>query len=288
MKLATTEPSPPSDLAMRLDSAFPLTLVSLDDGARMACRQAGRGPAVVLLHGIGSGAGSWLEVAEQLSRTHRVLAWDAPGYGESDPLAAQAPGAADYAARLDALLARLDVHDYVLVGHSLGAIVARQQAAHGERRPRKVLLLSPAPGYGAAAPERRAAVRARRLQALADGGVAGIAERRSAAMLSPAATPGQVAWVAWNTRRISERGYAQAIELLCGGDLLAPAAPQVHAVHVGEHDTITPVEQSRAAAQALNAPFGLIEAAGHACHIEQPAQVAGIIEGFCADATPVI
>ena len=39
---------------------------------------------LVLLHGIGSGAASWVQQFEGLGATRRVLAWDAPGYGASD------------------------------------------------------------------------------------------------------------------------------------------------------------------------------------------------------------
>jgi pimeloyl-ACP methyl ester carboxylesterase len=58
----------------------------------------------------------------------RVLAWDAPGYGNSAPLAPMAmPGAADYAERLWAWLDALGPQaaaPLVLVGHSLGALMA--------------------------------------------------------------------------------------------------------------------------------------------------------------------
>ena len=49
-------------------------------------REAGNGPVVVLLHGIGSGSGSWVHQIDRLSRNFRVIAWDAPGYGDSDPV----------------------------------------------------------------------------------------------------------------------------------------------------------------------------------------------------------
>src|SRR5262245_46878990 len=94
-----------------LEQRFPARTVALEGGAGVAVRTAGRddAPAVVLLHGIGSGAGSWLEVALALAPSARVIAWDAPGYGASTPLAPARPRAADYAARLNALLAALDV-----------------------------------------------------------------------------------------------------------------------------------------------------------------------------------
>ena len=49
----------------------------------MAFHQCGSGEPLVLLHGIGSGARSWRQQVASLSGRHRVIAWDAPGYGGS-------------------------------------------------------------------------------------------------------------------------------------------------------------------------------------------------------------
>ncbi|RYP45888.1 hypothetical protein DL770_011387 [Monosporascus sp. CRB-9-2] len=64
----------------------------------------------------------------------RVLAWDAPGYGSSTPLADVAPRAADYAGRLQAWLAALDVTPDAIVGHSLGALMASAATASRGRK----------------------------------------------------------------------------------------------------------------------------------------------------------
>jgi pimeloyl-ACP methyl ester carboxylesterase len=49
--------------------------------------EAGSGPPLVLLHGIGSAAASFRYQLEALSARFRVAAWDAPGYGASTALA---------------------------------------------------------------------------------------------------------------------------------------------------------------------------------------------------------
>src|SRR5256885_11891381 len=76
-----------------------------------------------MLHGISSGAASWLDVALELAPRARVLAWDAPGYGRSTPLAPDAPTGADYARVLEQSLQALGVRRCLLVGHSLGALM---------------------------------------------------------------------------------------------------------------------------------------------------------------------
>ena len=53
-------------------------------GIHTSYLEAGKGPAVVLLHGAGGGAVTWYKVIGPLSRHFRVIAFDKPGYGESE------------------------------------------------------------------------------------------------------------------------------------------------------------------------------------------------------------
>ncbi|CAK9890722.1 MULTISPECIES: alpha/beta fold hydrolase [Pseudomonas] len=262
----------------QLQQRFPQRLMQLADGAQ-AIREAGQGPAIVLLHGIGSGAASWLQVALQLSQHARVIAWDAPGYGDSSPLAAPAPQAADYARRLLQLLDALHIDDCLLVGHSLGALSAAALAYQHPQRLRRLVLISPARGYGdPARAEQAQQVRSQRLHNLEQLGIAQMARQRSAHMLSPAANAEALAWVQWNMARLQPQGYRQAIELLCGDDLLRYAALTVPCeVHCGGADSITRPEDCQALAKALGAAFALIAGAGHASPIEQPEAVASLL-----------
>ncbi|MNE10938.1 hypothetical protein D3C80_1036760 [compost metagenome] len=75
--------------------------------------------------------------------------------------------------------------------------------------------------------------------------------------------------------RLIPQGYRQAIELLCGDELLRYADLVVPCeVHCGAADSITTPADCQALASALGAPFHLIAAAGHASPIEQPEAVA--------------
>lgn len=279
-------PDPTRALSARLedlDKGFPLHQAPSAIGT-LTYRSAGTGPAVVLLHGIGSAAGCWLDVALMLRDGFRVIAWNAPGYAGSTPLPQAHPSADDYADALHQLLAHAEVSECVLVGHSLGAIVAGAYAARGAGNARvairRLVLLSPAQGYASHDEAQREAVRTRRLTLLEAEGIEGIAAQRAAALLSNAATPAMREWASWNMRQISPAGYRQAVNLLCNSDLLSRPAPAMPVdVRVGELDVITPAAQGQTVAQAWHASFALIDGAGHACHIERPAQVAEIVRG---------
>ncbi|QZI70811.1 alpha/beta fold hydrolase [Pseudomonas protegens] len=266
-----------ADLQAQLARDFPLQRV-LAAGGQQTLRECGTGPAVVLLHGIGSAAASWLQVAQQLAPKARVIAWDAPGYGESSPLESPAPKAEQYATRLMQMLDALDVEQCVLVGHSLGALPALAFARSSQApRVSRLLLISPTRGYGAS--ERalqRQQVRQQRLDNLEHLGIAGLADQRTAHMLSANAAPRALAWVHWNMARLNPAGYRQAIELLCGDDLLRHGPPDMPCeVHCGEFDRITPAQTCLTLAKALGASFNLIADAGHASPVEQPLVVAG-------------
>ena len=187
-------PSVTADLAASLEARlarFPAQQAVTAAGQTVGYREAGAGALVnhdalplVLLHGIGSGAASWVQQFEALGGTRRVLAWDAPGYGASTPVVPASPNATDYAEVLRGWLDALGIERCVLVGHSLGAIIAGAFAAANPQCVAGLLLLSPAGGYGAAAADVRESKRDQRLAMLAELGPQGLAEKRSANMLS--------------------------------------------------------------------------------------------------------
>src|SRR4029453_1224998 len=179
---------------------------------------------VVLLHGIGSGAASWVRQLDALGATRRVLVWDAPGYGGPTRVPNESPVAADYAHALSAWLDALGVNRCVLVGHSLGAIIAGSFAANAPERVAGLLLISPAAGYGAASKQVRESKRDARLKMLDELGAQGLARERSANMVSQYADDTAREWVRWNMARIVPEGYAQATHLLANADLAADIA----------------------------------------------------------------
>ncbi len=241
------------------------------------------GLPVLLLHGISSGAGSWSGLAAGLPGRH-LLAWDAPGYGRSSALAAARPTAQDYAAVAQQALETLGLQRVLIVGHSLGAIVATTLAARlGPARAAGLLLLSPARGYGADA-QRAAKVRSQRLQALQDKGVLGLAASVSLRLLSARATADHHAQVRQVAEAMTPGGYAQAVELLCGSDLPTLAAGLTPDLSVptrwlacGSADVVTPPEACAALATTLAMPFTLLPGAGHAVAVEQADAVAALI-----------
>ena len=89
----------------------------------------GEGQVFLLLHGISSGAYSWIKQLQDHSIPHRLIAWNAPGYGGSKCLDTTQPMGDDYADKILAFINELDLDNVILVGHSLGAMMSRAFAA---------------------------------------------------------------------------------------------------------------------------------------------------------------
>lgn len=242
--------------------------------------EAGEGVPLILLHGIGSGAASWEDQIAGFADRYRVVAWDAPGYGESAPLDSPAPAASDYAEALNGFLRAVGVDRFHLVGHSLGALMACAFARLWPDRILSLLIASPAAGYGTADAELREARRAARLDLLDELGPEGVARERHGALLSDSAPPRARERVRSVMARIRPGGYRQAVEMLSAGDICADAR-QIGlsaTVVVGGADRVTPPDGCRDVARSFaRSRFEVLPGLGHACYVEGPDAFNGVL-----------
>jgi pimeloyl-ACP methyl ester carboxylesterase len=109
-------------------------------GYRRAFRMAGRGPVLLLIHGIGDSSRTWLGVLPELAKRFTVIAPDLLGHGGSDKPRADYAAAA-YACGMRDLLAVLDIDRVTVVGHSLGGGVAMQFAYQFPERCERLVLV---------------------------------------------------------------------------------------------------------------------------------------------------
>lgn len=123
-------------------------------------RVGGRGPAVLLLHGIPETHLMWRKVAPELARTYTVVATDARGFGRSDPErrpqsdASQAMS--DLAAQQVEVMARLGHRRFSVIGHDRGARCAYRIAIDHPARVDALAVLDVVPtGYAYAHADHR-------------------------------------------------------------------------------------------------------------------------------------
>jgi len=262
---------------------YPLARVTTARGT-VSYRQAGAGPRdLLLVHGIGSQSASWVQQLDGLAGAFRVTAWDAPGYGASDPLETESPSAGDYAATLDAFLSALQIARPCIVASSLGALIAASFAASRPERVAGLVLLNPAGGYGLAEPSVRDEKLAARLARLARLGPQGMAQNLPEGMLSGEASGEAGAIAAWSQARIDPKGYAQAARMLANGTLAKDAARYAGPVLVvaASADTITPPQDCERIAGAFpRATFRTLPGPGHLSYVESPQIVNALIADF--------
>jgi pimeloyl-ACP methyl ester carboxylesterase len=105
--------------------------------------EAGSGPPVLLIHGLGATKVSFLPTLNALADDHRVIAVDLPGFGDSvKPI--RAPYHPPYfASTMTALLDALELEQADVAGNSMGGRVAIEMGLRSPERVRRLVLLAP-------------------------------------------------------------------------------------------------------------------------------------------------
>lgn len=103
----------------------------------------GSGPPVVLLHGIASSSVTFEYVVPLITDRHRAVSIDLLGFGGSVAPEDATFTIEEHVAALRRTLRALRLRDIVLVGHSLGALVATRYAARFRREISRLVIVSP-------------------------------------------------------------------------------------------------------------------------------------------------
>jgi len=145
---------------------------------------------LVLVHGWGSGLGTWTTCVPKLAKEHRVVAVDLRGHGDS-PVPEHGYGPSDLAADLADLIDRLGLAPVVAVGPSRGAPVVSVLAVQHPAAVSGLVVVDPA--YGAD-DEEAALVHGRLAELRRDGAAAAVRQHRLTGPLAEQmlATPGHV------------------------------------------------------------------------------------------------
>lgn len=296
------QPRSPTDPPPHTGShgAFPVQKVAIH-GHDVAYRRGGRGPVLLLLHGIAGSSGTWIPAMRLLERDYTVLAPDFIGHGKSaKPLGDYSLG--NHASGVRDLLELLDVDRVTVVGQSFGGGVAMQFAYQFPERCERLVLVD-AGGLGR---EVSWMLRAMTLPAaeylmpvifpafarnwgdsvskfLRDRG---IRHDRSAEM-----------WRSYRSltepenRRAFVRTMRAVIDPLgqsvSARDRLYLAAHMPTLIIWGDRDRIIPVSHAYEAHEAIpNSRLELMEGVGHFPQAEDPVRFVGILVDFLSSTEP--
>ncbi len=231
------------------------------DGFHIRYREAGSGEPLVCLHGAG---GLRLSRAhELLAEQHRVIAFEAPGFGAS-PVNDRSQSARELAATMAAAVANLGIDRFNLMGTSFGGRLALWLAAQYPDRLAALVLVSPA----AIRPEG------------GDGAVpaAGAAELYAHPERQPKLPPPDPAILAKQAALVQRlRGPAREVEL----ERQLPSLTMPTLVLFGNSDRVIPPEMGRFYRELLpNCHFVLVYDAGHAIDADRPEAFAAVVGDF--------
>jgi pimeloyl-ACP methyl ester carboxylesterase len=116
-------------------------VVALPRGREQVVYRTGRGNSVVWLHGL-NGVEADQRIIDALAEKHTVHAPLAPGFNDLDELA-DIRDIHDLAMYYDDLLEALQLERCTVLGHSFGAMIAAELAAHFPKRVERLVLVSP-------------------------------------------------------------------------------------------------------------------------------------------------
>jgi pimeloyl-ACP methyl ester carboxylesterase len=270
-------------------------------GSSIAYVEAGDGPVLLLIHGMGGTFDGWREVIEPLARQHTVIAPDLPGHGAS------APCGGDYslgalAAILRDLLISLGHERATLVGHSLGGGVAMQLSYQFPEIVERLVLVS----SGGLGPEVSPVLRAAALPGadLFISATAGVGQKVGGAVgrglaavgLRPNADVAEVArgYASLDDpeRRAAFLATLRAVVGTRGQRVdandrlyLAEAVPVL--IVWGGRDSIIPAHHGEDAHRAIPASrLELFEDVGHLPQVEAPGRFIAALERFLRETEP--
>ena len=261
--------------------ALPESRHTLVDGRRLAWREAGDGPALVFIHGMGGNSLNWETQYTRFADRYRVIGWDAPGYGESEDWPMDAPSVADYVAAIAALLDALDVGSAHMIGHSFGGtLMPAVQKAHPDRVA-SMVLAQPVIGSGPLGAAKQAEIIAARENLLADLGIEDYARQHAPRSVAATADAATVAKGIEVTSRTRPKGHLAQWRAMARADIFAEIGdtPCPATVIAGAGDkTASQAVVKRIAAAIDGARFVELPDVGHMIYIEHPERFNAALE----------
>lgn len=248
---------------------------------KIAYRRGGRGPAVLLIHGVGGDAGNWDAIAGRLRERFDVIAMDLRGHGSSDLI--EAPLDAHDLAR-DALqvLDQCGVARCTVIGMSLGGAVAQALALDHAERVSRLAVIATVCGR---TPEEQGRARDR-IAFLKQHGTAGIAEANRERWFTDEfrrAHPEIVERRVEQVKACDAASYLHAFTVFCTTDFADRLGdiPVPTLIIAGEHDVAATPRMARLMAERIaDAEAHVLPRLRHSLLIEAGEQVTKLLERF--------
>ena len=256
-----------------------------------AARSLGQGKtAVFLLHGVGAGKEAWAANQSVIaSAGYRTLAWDAPGYGDSDPV--DPCSMSSLARALERLIDHSAAGSNVLLGHSMGGMVAQEAAALFPGKVHGLILSATSASFGPPGSGWQQSFLRERFAPLDAGlGMAALARRLVPAMMAPGVSATLCAPAEEMMCKVPEASYRAALGAIVEFNQLAnlPHLGVPTFCLAGEHDRNAPPAVLRKMAETIPAArYACMSGVGHLANMEAPDAFNNLVLEFLQQHFPV-
>ena len=246
----------------------------LPTSPRISVASSGVGEALMFLHGLGSTKENWGPQLIHFGQTHRAMAWDAPGYGESDDHEGELVFARDFVGALLSTLDLLGVDRVHLAGLSMGGMIAQCFYFAYPHRVASLVLADTFPSFRALGEEAVEGFLSARIEPLMNGATpADLAPASADSLLAPDAPERARTLLLESLSKLRTDSYVKTARALAAqdavGELEDIAVPTL--VLSGALDRLTPVPLVRAMAERIpGAQWVIIPGAGHISNLESP------------------
>jgi 3-oxoadipate enol-lactonase len=251
--------------------------LAISNGHSIGYVESGAGDAtpIFFLHGVGSDKSVWHPQLDHFGKARRAIAFDYPGYGDSDA-APEGTTRDHYAVAILSALDALEIERAHVCGLSLGGVVA---IAMNHLAPQRCASLILADSF-AVHPDGRA-IYERSLAGSRD--LAAMAEARVDLLLAQPADPDVRREVVATMSRIDPAAYRIGAETVWLADQRARAGAIARPtlILVGDQDLVTPLDLSNELVDLIpDARMQVIAGAGHLSNLEKPAEFNRLVEEF--------
>jgi pimeloyl-ACP methyl ester carboxylesterase len=262
-------------------------------GRRANVIDIGDGPPVVFIHGLAGCWQNWLENIPHFARSHRVIAFDLPGFGHSEmpPEDISIPG---YGRWVDELLDQLGIDAAPIVGNSMGGFIGAELAINLSQRVDRLVLVSAAALWS----ERRTAAPLTTFARLSEAYAAWFATKWEWALRRPRLRQFSLMTVVRHPDRLpvelcyelmqgsGKDGFVPALQALSShrirdrlGDIECPTL-----IVWGARDQLVPASQAREYERLIDgARTVIMPDTGHVPMVERPARFNQVVEEFLAE-----
>lgn len=249
----------------------------------IAYREAGDGPPLMLLHGLGGSSAVWEPQFEAFADRYRVIAWDMPGYGGTGEPRKDAPHITYYSQGLRDFFDVLTIKNAHVVGQSVAALIAANMCVLHREHVASLIFAHPLAGLGGLAEDERTRIKDERIAAFEAAGPAGFAEKAIGRVLGPKASDATKAKALEILSAAPVRGYKQATEMMAMTDIFEdlPRIDKPALVVAGDADPVAPVADCQKLAGAISgARLEVLPDLGHYGGLEDPAAFNDCLAGF--------